>query len=171
MKIKALVLTVFIVAFSCKNKTTPAVDYSEERLDVTTSIYPVNITKVFDAHGGLDSWNTMKSLEFTMKKSDGDEITTTDLKNRRTFIEMPNHMIGFDGEMVWLKNKDTLQYKGNPKFYYNLMFYFYAMPFILADDGINYEDVDPLVFEDKAYPGIKISYESGVGESPEDEDI
>lgn len=171
MKIKALILTLFIVAVSCKNKTTPTVDYSEEKLDVTTSIYPENITKVFNAHGGLDTWNTMKSLEFTMKKPDGDEITTTDLKNRSSLIEMPNHMIGFDGETVWLKNKDTAQYKGNPKFYYNLMFYFYAMPFILADDGINYEDVDPLVFEDKIYPGIKISYESGVGESPEDEYI
>ena len=171
MKIKALILTLFIVAVSCKNKTTPTVDYSEEKLDVTTSIYPENITKVFDAHGGLDTWNTMKSLEFTMKKPDGDEITTTDLKNRSSLIEMPNHMVGFDGETVWLKNKDTVQYKGNPKFYNNLMFYFYAMPFILADDGINYEDVDPLVFEDKIYPGIKISYESGVGESPEDEYI
>ncbi|MGC1206079.1 MAG: DUF6503 family protein [Flavobacteriaceae bacterium] len=171
MKIKALILTLFIVAVSCKNKTTPTVDYSEEKLDVTTSIYPENITKVFNAHGGLDTWNTMKSLEFTMKKPDGDEITTTDLKNRSSLIEMPNHMIGFDGETVWLKNKDTAQYKGNPKFYYNLMFYFYVMPFILADDGINYEDVDPLVFEDKIYPGIKISYESGVGESPEDEYI
>jgi hypothetical protein len=84
---------------------------------------------------------------------------------------MPNHMIGFDGESVWLKNKDTVQYKGNPRFYYNLMFYFYAMPFILADDGINYEEAKPLVFEGKEYPGIKISYESGVGESPEDEYI
>lgn len=171
MKIKALILALFIVALSCKNKTTPTVDYSEETLDVTTSIYPESITKVFDAHGGLDTWNTMKSLEFTMQKPNGEEITITDLKNRSSLIEMPNHIIGFDGEIVWLKNKDTAQYKGNPKFYYNLMFYFYAMPFILADDGINYEDVDPLVFEDNAYPGIKISYESGIGESPEDEYI
>ena len=51
------------------------------------------------------------------------------------------------------------------------MFYFYAMPFILADDGIIYEDVAALKFEGKSYPGIKISYESGVGESPEDEYI
>jgi len=51
------------------------------------------------------------------------------------------------------------------------MFYFYAMPFVLADDGIVYEDVEPLTFEGRAYPGIKISYEKGVGESPEDEYI
>ena len=49
------------------------------------------------------------------------------------------------------------------------MVYFYAMPFILADDGIIYKDAEPLVFEGVSYPGIKISYESGVGESSEDE--
>ena len=68
-----------------------------------------------------------------------------------------------------MKSKDKTAYEGNPKFYYNLMFYFYAMPFILADDGIKYTDAEPLVFEGKSYPGIKISYEAGVGESPEDE--
>tara|TARA_R110002072_G_scaffold7993_24_gene42292 strand:+ start:2343 stop:3131 length:789 start_codon:yes stop_codon:yes gene_type:complete len=168
-KIILLVLAISILA--CKNKTTPIVDYTEENLDITTSIYPENMTKIFDAHGGLDKWNTMKSLEFTMKKPNGDEITTTNLKNRKSLIEMPNHTIGFDGEDVWLKNKDTTTYKGKPKFYYNLMFYFYAMPFIFADDGIIYEDVTALEFEGKSYPGIKISYESGVGESPEDEYI
>lgn len=168
---KIIFLTLAISIFACKNKTIPNVDYSEENLDVTTSIYPENITKIFDAHGGLDQWNSMKSLEFTMKKPDGDEVTTTHLKNRKSLIEMPNHTIGFDGDDVWLKNKDTVNYKGNPKFYYNLMFYFYAMPFILADDGIIYEDVAALEFEGKTYPGIKISYESGVGESPEDEYI
>ncbi len=156
---------------SCKEKTEKITDYSKENLNVTTSIYPENITKVFDVHGGLDTWNAMKSLKFTMKKPSGDEVTTTDLKNRKSLIDMPNHSIGFNGEAVWLKSKDTTSYKGNPKFYYNLMFYFYAMPFILADDGIMYEDVSPLVFEEKEYPGIKISYENGVGESPDDEYI
>jgi len=175
MKLKILVLIAVISLASCKDnkasETVESVDYSEEKLDITTSIYPENITKVFDAHGGLESWKKMKTLKFTMPKESGDEITTTDLHNRYSIIEMPNHTIGYDGENVWLKSAEGETYKGNPKFYYNLMFYFYAMPFILADDGIIYEDVDPLEFEGKRYPGIKISYESGVGESPDDEYI
>lgn len=171
MKFRALILGAILMIVSCKNKTTSTVDYSKETLEVITSVYPENISKVFDAHGGIDKWNSLKSLEFTMNKPNGDEITTTDLKNRKSLIRMPNHIIGFDGYSVWLKNKDTAQYKGNPKFYYNLMFYFYAMPFILGDDGINYETVAPLVFEETSYPGIKITYESGIGESPEDEYI
>ncbi|MBC3757718.1 hypothetical protein H7U19_04840 [Hyunsoonleella sp. SJ7] len=168
---RILFLVAIVAIFSCKNSKKETADYSEEVLDVSTSIYPENITKVFEAHGGLDKWNTMRNLEFTMQKPNGAEVTTTDLKNRKSLIDMPNHTIGFDGTNVWLKQKDTAQYKGNPKFYYNLMFYFYAMPFILADDGIIYEDVQPLEFEGKSYPGIKISYEAGVGESPEDEYI
>jgi hypothetical protein len=169
MKIKVFILVFGLIIISCKNKTEKMTEYSEENLDVIISVYPERISKVFDVHGGLDKWNTMKSLEFTVKKPNVDEVTIANLKNRKSLIEMPSHFIGYNGEDVWLKNKDTAQYKGNPRFYYNLMFYFYAMPFVLADDGINYQDVEPLVFEGKTYLGIKISYESGVGESSEDE--
>tara|TARA_B100000809_G_scaffold250842_1_gene283742 strand:+ start:797 stop:1600 length:804 start_codon:yes stop_codon:yes gene_type:complete len=175
MKFKGFIILVVIVFSSCKdnrtNGTVESIDYSLENLDVTTSTYPDNITNVFNAHGGIDTWRKMKTLKFTMPKEAGDEITTTDLHNRYSIIEMPKHTIGYDGQVVWLQNKDETAYDGNPKFYYNLMFYFYAMPFILADDGIIYNDVDPLRFEGKAYPGIKVSYEGGVGESPEDEYI
>lgn len=167
---KILFLTLAICLFSCKNKTTETINYSEENLDVTTSIYPENITKIFSAHGGIDTWNAMKGLVFEMQIPEGKEVTTTDLKNRKSLIETDKFKIGFNGEKVWLK-QDSLIYKGNPKFYYNLMFYFYAMPFVLADDGIIYEDVEPLIFEEKEYSGIKISYQSGVGESPDDEYI
>ncbi|MFT5847824.1 MAG: hypothetical protein ACJARX_000781 [Psychroserpens sp.] len=175
MKSTSLLLIVLLVFTSCKdNKTSEtieSIDYSEENLDITTSTYPENITTILNTHGGIDAWRKMKTLKFTMPKETGDEITTTDLHNRFSIIEMPKHTIGFDGEIVWLQNKDKTAYEGNPRFYYNLMFYFYAMPFVLADDGIIYEDVNPLRFEGKAYPGIKVSYEGGVGESPEDEYI
>ncbi|MBR9846553.1 MAG: hypothetical protein GYB35_10855 [Algicola sp.] len=176
MSYKSLLVILLLVVTSCKDDKSSetvesAIDYSETELDVTTSTYPESITKVFDAHGGLDAWKDMQTLKFTMAKESGDEVTTTDLYNRNSIIEMPKHTIGFDGQDVWLQKKDTTSYKGNPKFYYNLMFYFYAMPFVLADDGIKYEDAEPLEFEGKTYPGIKISYESGVGESPEDEYI
>lgn len=171
MKKLLLLFLMLIVMSACKDKKveTPAVDYQEEELDVTTSIYPESITKVFDAHGTLEAWKQMRTLEFSIEKTEGYEITTTDLKERYSLVEMPKHTIGFDGESVWIKGKDKTPYEGNPKFYYNLMFYFYAMPFVLADDGITYTEAEPLTFEGKTYPGIKISYEAGVGESPDDE--
>ncbi|ALJ06442.1 hypothetical protein APS56_15445 [Pseudalgibacter alginicilyticus] len=166
---KIILLTLAISIFACKNKTTTTVVTEEENISIAPNRYPENLIKIFDAHGGLDTWKSMKSLEFTMPKESGNEITTTNLQSRKSLIETPSHALGYNGKDVWLLNKEDKPYKGKPKFYYNLMFYFYAMPFILADDGINYKEAEPLVFEGKTYPGIGISYDAGIGESPEDE--
>ncbi|WP_066217627.1 DUF6503 family protein [Formosa haliotis] len=174
---KNTLLLLLLVAFaSCKQttETKTAEEKITEEVETTKVIekqYPESIAKVFEAHGGLSTWKSMNTLEFTMEKPDGPEITTTDLKSRKARIEMPNHALGFNGNTVWVQNKGEADYEGKPKFYYNLMFYFYAMPFVLADDGITYSEAEPLTFEGVAYPGIKISYGAGVGSSPDDEYI
>ncbi len=168
---KLILLTLsLIVLISCK-ETADKQNYKGEELNVTTSIYPENMDKIFKAHGGIDAWNTMQSLVFEIEKEGQNEKTTTALKSRKSLIDAETFTIGYDGNNPWLIEKDTATYKGNPRFYYNLMFYFYAMPFIVGDDGINYENVAALEYEGKQYPGIKISYEAGVGESPDDEYI
>ena len=110
MKFKSLLLIALIVLTSCKDdkksESVESIDYSEAELDVTTSTYPETISKVFDAHGGLDTWKEMQTLKFTMTKEFGEEVTTTDLYNRKSLIEMPKHTIGFDGNQVWLHKKD-----------------------------------------------------------------
>ena len=170
MKKTILLSLILIALISCK-ETSEKNTYQNEELNVITTIYPESISKVFDAHGGIDAWNAMQSHVFEIEKDGQNEKTTTALKSRKSLIDAETYMIGYDGNNPWLVEKDTATYKGNPKFYYNLMFYFHAMPFIVGDDGINYENVDALEFEGKEYPGIKISYEAGVGESPDDEYI
>ncbi|AUC80853.1 DUF6503 family protein [Lacinutrix sp. Bg11-31] len=173
MKNYSVAIALLLIVTACKQNKSPepviTIDYKKEVLDVTTSIYPENLTKVFNAHGGIDAWETMKSLSFTMDKPDGKEVTLTNLHSREALIESPKATIGFDGNKAWFLNKMEGEYKGYPpKFYYNLMFYFYAMPFILSDDGINYADAEPLVFGGVTYPGIQVTYNAGVGETPED---
>lgn len=173
MKQLTCILILLVAITSCKDKKvetkSPAEDKSETKTEPTQPKYPENLMNVWNAHGGLDNWKQMRTLEFSLEKPDGYEITTTDLKERYSLIEMPKHTIGFDGESVWMKNADNTKFEGDPKFYYNLMFYFYAMPFVLADNGINYSEGKPLTMDGKTYPGIQISYTSGVGESPDDE--
>lgn len=172
MKIKYLAICLALVAFSCKEKAAETtVQEIEEVEEITTSVYPENITKVFDAHGGIDAWNKMQTLAFTMNKPNGAEVTTNNLKTRAELIDTPTHSAGFDGINLWVNEKDGNEFKGNAKFYKGLMMYFYAMPFIVGDDGIIYEDAEPLVFEGKTYPGILISYDAGVGASPDDQYI
>jgi len=172
---KLILLAVALSLFNCKQEEKNVVETTVKQqikeVDTKTSKYPENLNNIFNAHGTLDSWNSYKSLAFTMKKPKGDELTITDLKDRRSFIKTDNFKLGYNGEEVWLEENEGFKYEGNPKFYYNLMFYFHAMPFVLADNGITYTNVDVLEYEGKQYPGIKISYGAGVGESPEDEYI
>lgn len=170
MKKLVLLVLVATLIFACKqNNKTP--DYKNETLNVTTSVFPESIGKVFDAHGGYDAWNDFRGLSYEIVKPTVNEKHKVNLKSRMSIIDGEHHLLGFDGKDVWLKEKDTVKFKSNPRFYYNLMFYFYAMPFIVGDYGINYSQAKPLNFEGKSYPGILISYEAGIGESPEDEYI
>jgi len=133
--------------------------------------YPENLQKVFAAHGGLDTWNKMQSLTFALPSKNGDEVHTIDLKTRKTLIQTSKYDLGFDGERLWIKQDSVFFQPSQAEFVYNLMFYFYAMPFVLADDGIIYKDAQPLEMNGTRYPGIQISYEAGIGNSFNDEYI
>ena len=158
-----VLFALLVIMSSCKNST----QETKSTLAEVNINYPAELVKVFDNHGGLTQWKSMKSMSYEIVKETGNEKQMIDLRNRRERVEASNFTCGFDGKEYWVE-ADT-SYKGNPKFYTNLMFYFYAMPFVLADEGINYSAEDPLEYEGKSYPGIRISYGDGVGVSPQDE--
>lgn len=154
---KYLLLLIPILLFNCRpQEVTPT--SSQSAID-----YPETITKILDAHGSLDNWKQYQTLSYEM----GEEYQIIDLKNRREKIEGSNFTMGYDGSQIWVKS-DT-SYKGNPIFYKNLMFYFYAMPFVLADPGIIYSPTPDLNYNGVDYPGMRISYKAEVGISPQDE--
>ncbi|MCM5661377.1 DUF6503 family protein [Galbibacter mesophilus] len=136
----------------------------EEKKELNLDQYPKELVEVFKAHGGLETWKEQKLLKFTK----GEEIHTIDLNNRKSLVVSPKYTLGYNGKSTWLEEKDTAAFKGNPDFYHNLFFYFYAMPFVLADDGIVYSDADSLTVEGESYPGIKVSFKDGVGASSKD---
>lgn len=160
---KILLLFVIVVAVSCKNEIKKDLK-KEVSVLVKKENFPTALGKVFEAHGGINSWRKLQTMSFNK----GKEIHTIDLHSRKTIINTPTYSLGFDGEAVWLDEIEKGTYKGNPTFYYNLYFYFYAMPFVLADTGIIYEKIADLVFEGTTYPGYKISYKANIGTSPDD---
>jgi len=154
---KLVFIFVIAILFSaCKTESKKEVKKVEK--------FPEVLGKVFEKHGGIDNWRKAKTLSFNK----GEEAHTIDLQSRKTIIQSPKYSLGYDGKEVWLSEKDSGAYRGDPAFYHNLFFYFYAMPFVLADDGIIYEDAEAITFEGKKYPGIKISYEANIGTSPDD---
>ena len=156
---KILLLLVIVISVSCKNELKKEVSF-----EVQKEIFPAELGKIFKTHGGINSWRKLQTMSFNK----GKEIHTIDLHSRKTVINTPKYSLGFDGEAVWLDEVEKGIYKGNPTFYYNLYFYFYAMPFVLADTGIIYKKVDDLVFEGTKYPGYKVSYRANIGASPDD---
>lgn len=164
--ILGLLFGLIFLSVSCKNETV-----SKQKMPPTAVEplidYPADLDKVFDNHGTLDIWKTMKTMTYELVKEEGNEQQQIDLLSRAERIDGSTFSSGYDGKRYWTL-ADT-SYKGDAKFYTNLMFYFYAMPFVLADDGISYTKIDPLVFEGKSYPGYRISYAYDVGISPQDE--
>ena len=154
----------FILLIACQSEAP-----KEEVVEAPKKTYPEALQKVFENHGGIEQWQKMQFLSFEMVEEEGNEQQFTHLKDRREKIVGPNFSQGFDGKNIWLDAPED--HKGNALFYHNLMFYFYAMPFILADDGIIYSETETITFDSIVYPGIKISYQAEVGSSPDDEYI
>lgn len=168
MKNNLLVLAAIVLLASCKTETKQTTITEETVTETTLREYPEDIAAIFKAHGGIDTWNAMNNLCFTLPKGDIEEVHTVDLKSRKTRIETPAYTLGFDGEKVWLK-QDSLAFKPErARFYHNLMFYFYAMPFVLGDEGITYSEAPALSKDGVDYPGTKISFEDGVGDASDD---
>lgn len=163
MKKIIVIIAVCLFTVSCKNETKKE-KVKEKQTSVSKENFPEELGKVFETHGGLNTWKKAQVLSFNM----GEEVHTADLHSRKTVINSPTYSLGFNGKEVWFHEEVKSENKVNPEFYYNLYFYFYAMPFVLADDGITYEKVADLVFEGTNYPGYKISYASDKGTSPED---
>lgn len=136
--------------------------------DKSADDYPKEFTKVLEAHRGLKKWKSEKTLVFEIAKPEARETYTIDLNSRKDRIASSKVDLGFDGKDAWAVDKSG-DYKANPYYMHNLMFYFYAMPFVLADNEIQYGEVADLVVEGKNYPGVKISFESSAGVSSQDE--
>ena len=162
------VITLFVLSMVVACEQAPEKNNnSQAEVTVDLSKFPASLQKIFAKHGSLEKWHKMNSMAYEIVNPEANEKQFIHLKDRREKIEGRNFTTGFDGNKIWVEADTT--YKGNPVFYHNLMFYFYAMPFVIADDGIIYSEAEPLNFEGVAYPGIKISYQAGVGYSPEDE--
>jgi len=168
---RIITLLAVIGFLNCKEapkEKTRETETPETAIGKAKTTYPEALEKVFNAHGGLENWKAQKTLYFEIAKPDALEKHTIDLHSRRDKIEISETIMGFDGKEIWLSDEKEA-YTGNAVVYHNLMFYFYAMPFVFADPGINYETTEDLVFEGKSYPGIHISYDKGVGASPKDD--
>ena len=169
---KLLILAVF---FSACNFGESDNHKQTEELQIVSEVesveYPKLLIKALDAHGGLKNWQKYAGLRYRIHSTLGGnrlENQLINLKNRKVKIIADAYTLGMDGKEVWVSPNLAAFGNLSPRFYHNLVFYFYAMPFVLADKGIQYEELGDRELDGKLYKALRISYKAGVGDSPED---
>jgi hypothetical protein len=133
--------------------------------------YPAELVKMWDAHGGLDTWKKMSLLTYHFASGEKKEIHFIDLNNRKVLINGDGYDIGFDGENAWISPDKSNYPNARPRFVHNLYFYFHSLVFLVADPGTNYNVKGLKKIDEKDFLEISITYGENVGDSPEDEYI
>ena len=150
--------------------TTPSSESNSEKAEEDGPL-----AATFAAHGGIDQWRSYRTLAFNYiaereDQRDTQQITT-DLWDRRELIKGEAADIGYDGTNYWKVMHDSSAMNTNPTFMVNLQFYFFAMPFVLADPGVQATVLKPRSLGGKTYDVTKITFGDSVGVAPKDQYI
>ncbi|MAU15847.1 MAG: hypothetical protein CMH46_09945 [Muricauda sp.] len=130
-----------------------------------------------EAHGGLDTWykNGPLGMRFKYQPLDGktprDSYEVVDTWNNRvvhTSIEDPESKFGFTGEETWLKAKDSTTFNYDVKFWALTPLYLMGHPFVEDGKGVNLELLPETTYKGKKNKLVKVTYEPGTGDAPDD---
>lgn len=125
-----------------------------------------------EAHGGLETFKKYGTLEYDLdfeltgvtKLNDHQLI---DLNSRKIIITGDKYTIGFDGNEAWIA-PDAGAMALPARFYSSTPFYFFVLPFVFSDPGANAESLGTKELDGKEYDVVKITYDKGVGDTPDD---
>ena len=129
--------------------------------------------KTLAFHGGLDNWNSFGTLKFDRISAGGVAAHILDLKNRNESIKSEKNTLTFGTDGYWndgLKPEEIKELKGM-RFYRNLWFYFFSLPFVTADPGANQEQLSDGILKGEKYDRVKITFGENVGDAPDDQYI
>lgn len=157
---------VSLVLFLTTGCTTPQEEATPDASSSTVEPQDA-LDKGIVAHGGLERWQSFGALEYDVARGDMQQNHLIDLYSRRTRQASETFTLGYDGTDVWVA-PNLEAFRGNPRFFIGLDFYFFALPFVLADPGTKREDLGRVTVNGVVYDAVKISYDDGVGESPDD---
>ena len=148
---------------------------AEKRMKQDTAA--LKVWESIKAHGGLHQWFENGALQFRF-----DYQPLGGGKRRNTFQTVDQWSVravhelgkgddkirfGWDGKLAWVF-PDSAQIEINPRFWSTTPFYFVGLPFVLADEGINYQLLESQTLEGQDYDLVKITYDDGVGDASND---
>jgi len=135
------------------------------------------VWEAMEAHGGLARWfaNGPISFHFDYQPLDGGEprntnqVVDTWRGRARHFSAVDStQQFGWNGEEAWVKAKDSTVFNYNTRFWSLTPYFFMGQPFVLAGKGTNLELLDQVEFKDNLYQAVKVTFDSGTGDAPDD---
>lgn len=133
------------------------------------------IWQAIEAHGGLRTWwsNGPLYFRFDYNPVGGEGIDTYELVD--TWSSRVVHWMasdttarfGWDGAAAWILAPDSVDMP-NARFWSLTPYYFVAMPFVLADPGVQHALDGTMTFEGTTYDLVRITFAPGTGDAPDD---
>lgn len=144
-----------------------------ERLNATDA--GRHVLRSIEHHGGLERWYLSGPLHFRFRYAPSggtvidseQDIDVWSSRARHQIPGRPDLQFGWDGTQAWAK-PGLAAIGVNPRFWALTPFYFIAIPFVLADDGVVLAYEGQTELEGRTYDLVRATYETGVGDSPED---
>ncbi|WP_192346201.1 DUF6503 family protein [Algoriphagus sp. Y33] len=153
-------LIILFTSVSCQNKV-------EKNLPELSQEF----TTILDAHGDWRKWRNAKAESYAMIHEGvmTEENAFINLDSRKIRLSTTEFEIGFDGKQTWISpNREA--YKGKSvKFYHNLYFYFFNIPYVFTDPGVTVEKIADKSLNGKKYPTFQAKFEPSTGYSPKDQ--
>ncbi len=128
-------------------------------------------TRMIEAHGGLERWQSAPTVSFEVAPQPSGAVTrvTVEQGARRAYHDFPgtDTRLSWDGNQAWSENWTSRQ---SPRFAALLNYYFMNLPWLTADPGVilGEPETGTLLDDPTEYITVRMSFEPGVGDTPED---
>ncbi len=166
MKYLSILFCILLIACSTTTQQTEqAVEEPAPKVE-----YPDALESNLRAHG-YEAWKSFNGLTYTRISGDNSEKQQIDLKNRKVRIETDEYTLGSDGENVWVSPNLEAFGGRSARFFHNLWFYFFSIPHVMTDPGVNARVMEDVTFNGTDYNRILVTFGDNVGDAPEDQYI
>jgi hypothetical protein len=186
MKKNAYLLVAILIplCISCNSSVEngyPKESWIEERVRQTderlnNSLAGQKVWKAMEAHGGLQQWyaNGPLQFHFNYQPLDGNSPRNTiqisdnwSAKVRHKMAVDTSRQFGWDGSVAWaLPNASEIPF--DARFWALTPYYFVGIPFVLGDEGVHLEKLGADTLNGKRHDLIKVTFEEGLGDAPDD---
>jgi len=133
------------------------------------------VTAMIEAHGGYEAWSKAPTCRFTETweipgAPAGTPIgVTVEQTSRRAYLEDPGagSLAVWDGEKAWSVNWQSPM---PPRFVALLNYYFTNLPWLIRDPGVVLGEpgTGSLPDDPASYHTIRMTFEAGTGDTPDD---